>query len=57
MPVIPALGRLNEEDHELETSLGYIARPCLKKQKKYIKERKIMFVLTRYRLCFHVMIS
>jgi hypothetical protein len=27
MPVIPALGRSTEEDHELEASLGYEARP------------------------------
>jgi hypothetical protein len=32
MPVIPALGRSTEEDHELEASLGYEARPCLKKK-------------------------
>jgi hypothetical protein len=30
MPVIPALGKLRQEDLELQDSLGYIAKPCLK---------------------------
>jgi hypothetical protein len=33
MLVIPALGRLREEDHKFEASLGCIARPHLKKKK------------------------
>jgi hypothetical protein len=34
MPVTLALGRLKKENHELEASLEYVARPCLKKQNK-----------------------
>jgi hypothetical protein len=34
MPVItPVLGRQRQEDHELEASLDYIERYCLKKEK------------------------
>jgi hypothetical protein len=36
MPVIPALGRLRQEDQEFKASLNYIAR----KKKKRKKERK-----------------
>jgi hypothetical protein len=32
--IIQELGRLRQEDHEFEASLGYIARHSLKKQKK-----------------------
>jgi hypothetical protein len=31
--IIQELGRLRQEDHEFEASLGYIARHSLKKQK------------------------
>jgi hypothetical protein len=32
-PIIPALRRLLEEDLKFKASLGYVARPCLKKKK------------------------
>jgi hypothetical protein len=40
--VIPALGRLRQEDLKFETSLGYLARPCLQKSKnKKIQNKKL----------------
>jgi hypothetical protein len=32
-PVILVLGRLRQEDNELEDSLSYIVRPCFKEEK------------------------
>jgi hypothetical protein len=33
-PVIPTLRRLGQKDLTFKVSLGYTARPCLKKKKK-----------------------
>jgi hypothetical protein len=38
--MIPALGRLRQEHPELEASLGYIERHCLKKKKKKEEEEE-----------------
>jgi hypothetical protein len=38
LPVSPALGRLRQEDHKFENSLGYITRLCLKKTKNKNKK-------------------
>jgi hypothetical protein len=32
--IIPALGRLRQEDHEPKASLGYIERPLCEKKKR-----------------------
>jgi hypothetical protein len=40
-PVIPAFGRQRQEDGEFKTSLGYIARPCLKTKTKHHAEYKL----------------
>jgi hypothetical protein len=34
---------MRQEEHKFETSLGYRARPCLKKQKKKKKRKKPVF--------------
>jgi hypothetical protein len=36
-PVIPALGRLRQEDYKFQVGLGYIVRSCLKKKIRKIK--------------------
>jgi hypothetical protein len=40
MPVITALRRLRQEEHEFKSSLGYLARSCLKKQKTILKKER-----------------
>jgi hypothetical protein len=40
MLIIPAFGRLRQENCELEPSLNYILRLCLKKKKKKRKKKK-----------------
>jgi hypothetical protein len=40
MPIILVLGRLREEDCEFKASLGYIARPSLKKPNQ---KKKVVF--------------
>jgi hypothetical protein len=37
MPVIPALGRLKQEVHKFEASLGYIIDPISKRKKIFKK--------------------
>jgi hypothetical protein len=37
-PVIPALGRLRQENYKFKVSLGYTERICLKKPKDKIKQ-------------------
>jgi hypothetical protein len=36
-PLLSALRRLRQEDHEFEVSPSYIVRPCLKKTNKKTK--------------------
>jgi hypothetical protein len=40
IPIIVALGRQKQEDHEFEPSLDYIGRTCLKKERKTKKNRR-----------------
>jgi hypothetical protein len=44
--VIPALGRLSQEDLEFKFSLGYKARHCLKetKMKIFRREKEITYI-------------
>jgi hypothetical protein len=40
MPIIPALGKLRQENQKLKGTLGYKKRPCLKKKKEEEVERE-----------------
>jgi hypothetical protein len=39
-PAIPGLGRLRQDNDECETSLGFLVRPCQKKERKGRKGRE-----------------
>jgi hypothetical protein len=43
MSIIPALGRLRQEDHKFKVSLGYIGSPSLKKKKKSVLSNRVEF--------------
>jgi hypothetical protein len=45
--VIPALGRLSQEDHEFQASLGYIWRTCLKNKQTNKKKMPVQGVLVQ----------
>jgi hypothetical protein len=46
MPAILVLGRLKQKDCEFKASLGYIARPCLKKRRK--REKIMIYSCRKY---------
>jgi hypothetical protein len=42
MPVIPALGRLRQEDGKFKDRLGYVVRPCLSVKKRRNIDRNVL---------------
>jgi hypothetical protein len=50
--VIPALGRLRQEDDKFKVSLGYVVKPCLSPTPKKIKEEKKKRNLKSYNTAF-----
>jgi hypothetical protein len=42
-PIIPALKRLKQENHEFKDNIGYIVRHCLKKKKGKKEKKKEKF--------------
>jgi hypothetical protein len=45
MPVISALGRLREDNHEFGDSLGYLGKTLIQKKKSKKNKQKIKFNL------------
>jgi hypothetical protein len=47
MLVISALGRLKQEDHEFEASVGYVVKPCLKQEQQKKDFSSLILKLTK----------
>lgn len=48
MPVVQILRRLSQEDSELEVSLGFTGRPCLKNPTQRNNDRKESYCCLRF---------